>query len=46
MEKVTPVAGDITCENLGVQEDTLNEQMWRDVDIVVNVAASTKFNER
>ncbi|GKE28190.1 alcohol-forming fatty acyl-CoA reductase-like protein, partial [Tanacetum coccineum] len=45
-EKVNLVAGDITCENLGIQDSFMNEQIWREVDIVVNVAASTKFNER
>ncbi|PWA43942.1 NAD(P)-binding domain, Fatty acyl-CoA reductase [Artemisia annua] len=45
-EKVTLVAGDITRENMGVQDYSLCEQMWRDVDVVVNVAASTNFKER
>ncbi|GJV66605.1 jojoba acyl CoA reductase-related male sterility protein [Tanacetum coccineum] len=45
-EKVTLVAGDITHENLGVHDPLLCQQMWRDVDVVVNVAASTVFNER
>nr|GEW73573.1 alcohol-forming fatty acyl-CoA reductase-like [Tanacetum cinerariifolium] len=45
-EKVNLVAGDITCENLGIQDSFMNEQIWREVDIVVNVSASTKFSER
>ncbi|KAI3791816.1 hypothetical protein L2E82_05679 [Cichorium intybus] len=45
-EKVIPVAGDITCENLGVKDSSLREEMWRDVDVVVNAAASTNFHER
>ncbi|KAK9078431.1 hypothetical protein SSX86_002488 [Deinandra increscens subsp. villosa] len=45
-EKVTPVAGDITCENLGVEDYNLIQEMWRDVDVVVNVAATTNFDER
>ncbi|KAK9061611.1 hypothetical protein SSX86_018793 [Deinandra increscens subsp. villosa] len=45
-EKVTPVAGDITCENLGVQDSILIEEMWGDIDVVVNVAATTNFDER
>ncbi|XP_076893981.1 alcohol-forming fatty acyl-CoA reductase-like [Bidens hawaiensis] len=44
-EKVTPVGGDITCEDLGVQDSTLKDEMWRDVDIVVNAAATTNFDE-
>ncbi|XP_059627502.1 fatty acyl-CoA reductase 3-like [Cornus florida] len=45
--KVIPVAGDITCEkNLGVEDINLVEEMWREVDIVVNLAATTNFDER
>ncbi|XP_058218971.1 alcohol-forming fatty acyl-CoA reductase-like [Rhododendron vialii] len=45
-EKVTLVPGDITCENLGVKDPNLEEEMWREVDIVVNLAATTNFDER
>ncbi|PWA86972.1 jojoba acyl CoA reductase-related male sterility protein [Artemisia annua] len=45
-EKVTPVAGDITYENLGVNDSDLIQEMWRNVDVVVNVAATTNFDER
>ncbi|KAK1435078.1 hypothetical protein QVD17_00838 [Tagetes erecta] len=45
-EKVTLVAGDITCEDLGVQDSSLKAEMWRDVDVVVNAAATTNFDER
>ena len=45
-EKLTPVPGDISCPNLGVADSNLREEMWREVDIVVNVAATTNFDER
>ncbi|KAK1409995.1 hypothetical protein QVD17_36527 [Tagetes erecta] len=45
-EKVTAVAGDITYENLGVKDSSLIEEMWGNVDVVVNVAATTNFDER
>lgn len=45
-EKVTMVAGDITFEDLGVQDSSLKAEMWRDVDVVVNIAATTNFDER
>ncbi|KAK1429193.1 hypothetical protein QVD17_11397 [Tagetes erecta] len=45
-EKVTPVAGDITCEDLGVKDLSLKEEMWREVDVLVNAAATTNFDER
>ncbi|KAL0370179.1 UNVERIFIED_CONTAM: Alcohol-forming fatty acyl-CoA reductase [Sesamum angustifolium] len=45
-EKVKVVAGDITCENLGVKDTVLLQQMWKEVDVVVNLAANTNFDER
>ncbi|KAI7731419.1 hypothetical protein M8C21_007789 [Ambrosia artemisiifolia] len=44
-QKVTPVDGDITCDDLGVQDSSLKAQMWREVDVVVNAAATTNFDE-
>ncbi|KVI04252.1 hypothetical protein Ccrd_017443 [Cynara cardunculus var. scolymus] len=35
-EKVTPVAGDITCEDMGIQDPDLKAEMWRLIDVVVN----------
>ncbi|CAI9105580.1 OLC1v1004528C1 [Oldenlandia corymbosa var. corymbosa] len=45
-QKVTVVPGDITCVNLGVEDLDLLEEMWKEVDVVVNVAATTNFDER
>lgn len=45
-QKVTAVAGDITCDNLGVKDPNLIEEMWSEVDVVVNLAATTNFDER
>lgn len=45
-EKVTPIAGDITYENLGIKDSNLIQEMWKSVDVVVNVAATTNFDER
>ncbi|XP_019051672.1 PREDICTED: alcohol-forming fatty acyl-CoA reductase-like isoform X2 [Nelumbo nucifera] len=45
-EKVTPVPGDISCENLGVEDCDLRDEMWREIDIVVNMAATVNFDER
>ncbi|KZV52574.1 alcohol-forming fatty acyl-CoA reductase-like [Dorcoceras hygrometricum] len=44
-KKVRVVAGDITCENLGVKDTNLLDQMWEEIDIVVNSAANTNFDE-
>uniref|UniRef100_A0A7N0U4N3 Fatty acyl-CoA reductase n=1 Tax=Kalanchoe fedtschenkoi TaxID=63787 RepID=A0A7N0U4N3_KALFE len=41
-----PVAGDISCEDLGVKEDQLKNEMWNEVDVVVNMAATINFDER
>lgn len=45
-KRVTPVAGDITHENLGVKDSAMLQEMCREVDIVVNIAATTNFDER
>ncbi|XP_077230437.1 alcohol-forming fatty acyl-CoA reductase-like isoform X1 [Tasmannia lanceolata] len=45
-DKVTPLAGDIAYENLGIEENSLKEEMWREINVVVNVAATTNFDER
>ncbi|XP_075512774.1 putative fatty acyl-CoA reductase 4 [Primulina tabacum] len=45
-QKVRVVAGDITFENLGVKDSNLLEEMWKEIDIVVNSAATTNFDER
>ncbi|KFK33885.1 hypothetical protein AALP_AA5G072900 [Arabis alpina] len=46
LEKVVPVAGDISTDNLGVKDSNLRERMQNEIDIVVNVAATTNFDER
>ncbi|GER40406.1 fatty acyl-CoA reductase [Striga asiatica] len=45
-EKVKVVAGDITFENLGVKDSGLLEEMWSEIDVVVNLAANTNFDDR
>lgn len=45
-EKVTVVAGDVSCENLGVKDSDLLSRMLSEVDVIVNLAATTKFDER
>ncbi|KAG6433090.1 hypothetical protein SASPL_104697 [Salvia splendens] len=45
-EKVRVVAGEITFENLGVKDLSLLEEMLTEIDVVVNLAATTNFDER
>uniref|UniRef100_M1AAE9 Fatty acyl-CoA reductase n=1 Tax=Solanum tuberosum TaxID=4113 RepID=M1AAE9_SOLTU len=45
-ERTRIIPGDITFENLGVKDSNLLEEMWREVDVVVNLAATTNFDER
>ncbi|KAK4753753.1 hypothetical protein SAY87_001857 [Trapa incisa] len=45
-EKVVMVPGDITCQDMGVRDSSLIEQMLNQVDVVVNLAATTNFDER
>ncbi|KAK4493107.1 hypothetical protein RD792_018047 [Penstemon davidsonii] len=44
--KVIPVSGDVSLENLGILDLDLRDEMCRQVDIIVNSAATTKFDER
>ncbi|CAK7329344.1 unnamed protein product [Dovyalis caffra] len=44
-EKVTPVPGDITYEDLGVKDSSLKDEMWGEIDVVLNFAATTNFDE-
>ncbi|XP_022898658.1 fatty acyl-CoA reductase 3-like [Olea europaea var. sylvestris] len=45
-QKIVVVPGDITCENLGIKDRDLLEEMWKEIDVVVNLAATTNFDER
>lgn len=45
-QKIVAVPGDVSYENLGVNEVTLMEQMCNEIQIIVNSAANTKFDER
>ena len=45
-EKLVVVPGDITCDNLGIEDSDLIAEMWEDIDIIVNSAATTDFYER
>uniref|UniRef100_A0A7N0TVA3 Fatty acyl-CoA reductase n=1 Tax=Kalanchoe fedtschenkoi TaxID=63787 RepID=A0A7N0TVA3_KALFE len=46
-ERVTvPVGGDISSKDLGVKEVDLKNEMWNEVDVVVNLAATVNFDER
>ncbi|PKU77356.1 Fatty acyl-CoA reductase 3 [Dendrobium catenatum] len=44
--KISPIAGDIAEENLGIKDYSIREYLWKEIDIVVNVAATTNFYER
>ncbi|KAL2927767.1 Fatty acyl-CoA reductase 1, partial [Bienertia sinuspersici] len=44
-EKLTPIAGDTSFENLGLTDDMLINKMYENIDIIINVAATTKFDE-
>lgn len=45
LEKITLIAGDITLDNLGIQDSTL-EELFEQVEIVINLAATTDFDGR
>ncbi|KAE8697042.1 Alcohol-forming fatty acyl-CoA reductase [Hibiscus syriacus] len=44
-EKLTVVPGDISYEDLGIKDSNLVQEMFNEVDAVVNLAATTNFHE-
>lgn len=44
--KVTTLAGDVIYENLGIQDSEMMEELWKETNIIANVAANTRFDER
>ena len=45
-EKIVPVPGDISVHNLGLKDPDLLQRMWSEIDIIINIAATTNFDER
>ncbi|KAJ0266568.1 putative fatty acyl-CoA reductase 7 [Hirschfeldia incana] len=45
-EKVVPVPGDVSLNNMGVSDSNLLQDMMQEIDIVVHAAATTRFDER
>lgn len=43
-EKVTAIAGDVAVENLGLKDENLD--MFQEIDLIINFAATTKFDDR
>ncbi|KAI5412415.1 fatty acyl-CoA reductase 3 [Lathyrus oleraceus] len=45
-EKITLVAGDISCEDLGLKDSILRKDILSQTDVIINLAATTNFMER
>ncbi|XP_065868574.1 fatty acyl-CoA reductase 3-like [Euphorbia lathyris] len=46
-ERIVFVPGDMsTDEDLGVKESKLRDEMWKELDVIINLAATTNFDER
>ncbi|CAI0553363.1 unnamed protein product [Linum tenue] len=45
-EKVVAVSGDVSSEDLGIEDLHLKEEILKETDLVLNFAAITKFDER
>lgn len=45
LEKITAIAGDTSIQNFGGTPDQL-KHLFEEIDIIINVAATTKFSER
>ncbi|XP_020214058.1 fatty acyl-CoA reductase 3 [Cajanus cajan] len=44
--KLTLVPGDISREDLGLEDSILREQIYDQTDVIINLAATTNFDER
>ncbi|CAJ2654639.1 unnamed protein product [Trifolium pratense] len=45
-KKVVAIAGDLGVENLGIKDNNIKNVMFEEIDIIVNSAGNTKFDER
>lgn len=45
-EKLTLVPGDISYEDLGLKDSILREEICKQTDVIINLAATTNFDER
>ncbi|KAJ8768223.1 hypothetical protein K2173_021163 [Erythroxylum novogranatense] len=45
-KKIIPLAGDVCSEDLGLKDLNIREEMMNELDVVLNFAATTDFNER
>nr|XP_025887478.1 fatty acyl-CoA reductase 3-like isoform X2 [Solanum lycopersicum] len=45
-DKVLPISGDISKKNMGIKNSQLREHMFKEIDIIINSAATTNFDER
>ena len=45
-EKLSLVPGDISCEDLGIKDSILRDEIYGQTDVIVNLAATTSFDER
>ncbi|CAJ2660163.1 unnamed protein product [Trifolium pratense] len=45
-EKLTLVPGDISCEDLGLKDFNVREDIFSQTDVIINLAATTNFDER
>ncbi|KAL3335939.1 hypothetical protein AABB24_031922 [Solanum stoloniferum] len=45
-DKVLPISGDISKKCMGTKNSQLREHMFKEIDIIINSAATTNFDER
>ncbi|TMW82725.1 hypothetical protein EJD97_005135 [Solanum chilense] len=45
-DKVLPISGDISKKNMGIKNSQLREHMFKEIDTIINSAATTNFDER
>lgn len=45
-ERMVAVGGDLSSGDLGISDSEMRKEMWEELDIIVNSAATTNFHER
>lgn len=46
LKKLHAIPGDVSSENLGVNDSNLRSEMWREIDVIIHSAATVTFDDR
>jgi len=46
LKKIVVISGDVSLHNFGLEDEKLKIKMFEEINIIINFAATTKFDER